>query len=221
MNSLSSLPNQEVALNPRTVPNVYVVGGDMLVTSMFTDKGWNITSLEDANLVVFTGGSDVDPSLYGEENFASSTNLARDLREKEIYKYSLELGKCMVGICRGGQFLNVMNGGKMIQHVEAHATGQDHYLEDKVTGEHHSVTSTHHQMMIPNDEVAEIVAIANLKGSKFFLIAGKVTEIEQPDDTEVVYYDETASLCFQPHPEYGNEDCREYFFDLLERKFNF
>src|SRR3546814_3238996 len=29
--------------------------------------------------------------------------------------------KPMAGICRGGQFLNVMCGGSMIQHVEGHA----------------------------------------------------------------------------------------------------
>ena len=148
--------------NAEAKSKVFVVGHDFGISSMFQQRGWEASSLEDANLVVFTGGADVDPSLYGEENFASHSTLARDQREKTIYNQALELGKCMAGICRGGQFLNVMNGGKMIQHVDGHATGRDHKLTDRVTGEEHSVTSTHHQMMIPNDETAEAVAIANL-----------------------------------------------------------
>jgi hypothetical protein len=37
------------------------------------------------------------------------------------------------------------------------------------------------------------------------------------DDTEVVFYEDTKCLCFQPHPEYGGDigDTREYFFSLL------
>lgn len=34
----------------------------------------------------------------------------------------------MVGICRGAQFLNVMAGGKMIQHVEGHAIHGTHEI---------------------------------------------------------------------------------------------
>jgi hypothetical protein len=36
-------------------------------------------------------------------------------------------------------------------------------------------------------------------------------------DVEVVWYGGTRSLCFQPHPEYGVEECKKYFFELIER----
>jgi hypothetical protein len=36
-------------------------------------------------------------------------------------------------------------------------------------------------------------------------------------DVEVVYYPDTRCLCFQPHPEYGNEICTKFFFRVLTR----
>ncbi len=203
--------------------SVYVVGGDRLIEAMFIARGWEIAKTgewEDADLVCFTGGADVSPELYGEKNFASYNQRERDNLERLVYHDCLELDLPMVGICRGGQFLNVMNGGKMFQHVESHAIGGTHPIIDLGTGDTIQVTSTHHQMMRPNYDTAEVLAIANLGGIKQSWDGAKVVTTRDENDTEVVWYEDTKSLCFQPHPEYGVKSCEEYFFKLLEEKFN-
>ena len=37
-------------------------------------------------------------------------------------------------------------------------------------------------------------------------------------DYEVLYYHRSRSLCFQPHPEYGDvPGCTDYFFNLITK----
>lgn len=197
---------------------VFVVGGGFQYTKMFFDAGFKgARSVEDADFVCFTGGEDVDPSLYNEKPLTGTHfNPKRDQVESYIYGECLALKKAMVGICRGGQFLNVMNDGKLWQHVNNHAIRGSHEVIDKRTGEVvHNMTSTHHQMMIPAVD-GQVIAVANLATHKK---AEKLEWNGEPktwDDVEVVWYKNTNSLCFQPHPEFQHGDCRNYFLDLLD-----
>lgn len=204
---------------------VYIVGGDSLIEDMFSRRGWEVVKDKSvsADLVCFTGGADVSPHLYGERNFASYNDKRRDELERLVYTDCVELGIPMVGICRGGQFLNVMNGGRMFQDVSGHAIGgrNTHPIMDLDTGATIQVTSTHHQMMIPNYESGEVIAMSNLGGKKRTLKDNIVVELTDDNDTEVVYYADTDSICFQGHPEYGVGSCERYFFELLDRKFGF
>src|SRR5690606_5736000 len=78
-------------------------------------------------MLVFTGGHDVDPALYGEPvGEYTSCNKKRDILESTIYSCYRNFPK--IGVCRGAQFLTVMNGGGLIQHVNNHTTSHNcHY----------------------------------------------------------------------------------------------
>jgi gamma-glutamyl-gamma-aminobutyrate hydrolase PuuD len=127
-----------------------------------------------------------------------------------------------VGICRGGQALNVFNGGKMYQHVSGHA-GTDHKVFDALfdPGSEITVNSSHHQMMIPTAE-GEILAYSEGVSSEYW--GDEVNPLVKPQfETEVVWYDKTQSLCVQFHPEWGARgradqphECQEYFFNLVD-----
>jgi gamma-glutamyl-gamma-aminobutyrate hydrolase PuuD len=187
---------------------------------MFQKNGWSVLH-HDAegtpDLGVFTGGADVSPSYYGEENVDSDCDPARDAYEKDIYEAYRDIPK--VGICRGGQFLNVMSGGRMWQHTDGH--GRYHTARDILSGKDIFVSSTHHQMMRPSG-LGEIVAVADESTKRMAATAHNVKALEHYQDIEVVYYPVTKSLCFQPHPEYPDaKDTEKYFFDLLERYFKF
>jgi gamma-glutamyl-gamma-aminobutyrate hydrolase PuuD len=197
--------------------NVFIVTPQFGYDRMFNDKGWAVVSdMRDADLVLFTGGEDVSPFLYGEQKHPHTySSKQRDEYEREEFRKAIELDIPCVGICRGGQFLNVMNGGRMFQHVEKHT--RSHHLTDLLTGEEVLVTSTHHQMMRPAEH-AVVVATANEGGSKEWMIEDVINVTLAPTDYEVIWYPQTLSLCFQPHPEYGNyPECTEYFFSLLKR----
>jgi len=202
---------------------VYVVGGGYDYIRMLFKLGYRgAAGLGDADIVMFTGGEDVTPSLYGERPLARTHfNMMRDEREKKIYEAALEAGLPMVGICRGGQFLNVMNKGKMWQHVTDHCVlSHKMYIMDVGKGEvlrQIDVTSTHHQMMIPG-EGADVLALA--KECKNKMSEGTELDIPNPqlDDVEVVWYDKTNCLCFQPHPEFPDapKDCTDYFEECMD-----
>lgn len=182
---------------------------------------------DDKDLLVFAGGPDVNPALYGENrNPTSSISQRRDEIDIEAFESHKDHPK--VGICRGGQFLNVKSGGAMFQHVDNH--GRDHLVYNllDLPGVEKAVrcTSTHHQMMIPSNKgtvigLARDSDITHRKGLSNTYVTEKVGGRPKPIfDTEVIWYRETNSLCFQPHPENLLEPCQNYFFALLEHFFD-
>jgi len=207
---------------------VFVVGGDTTVITMFQEEGWGIVNSIDwavanpseIDLVQFCGGEDVSPDFYGEKPtaYCSHFNPARDRRELGIYTWALAKEIPMAGICRGGQFLNVMNGGSLWQHANSHAISGTHQLFDYVWNKEIAVTSTHHQIMRPNPKAEDCLILADCSRSCLRIAEKTIERTMAPKtDTEVVFYARSNSLCFQPHPEYVNKDheCRRYYFDLL------
>lgn len=194
--------------------NVIIVGGNRSYHDMFKSRGWTTDEQLPPDLVCFTGGEDVDPALYDEVLHPfSSISKERDKRDMDVFNL-VDEDVPLVGICRGGQFLNVMCGGKLYQHVNGHATGRPHkaYTDD---GREVMVTSTHHQMMIPAVG-GEVLAWA--KESTLVETADFQTVREERDkDIEVVLYRDAGCLCFQPHPEFPNSGCADYFFECLKR----
>jgi GMP synthase-like glutamine amidotransferase len=209
---------------------VLIVGGGYDYVRYFYEQCYSgARTPEEADIIVFTGGEDVDPKWYGETSLQHTfSNVERDRREKVIFDYAVEKGIPMVGICRGGQFLNVMNSGKMWQHVTGH--GGNHaiveVLDKRIKREPRifNVTSTHHQMMIPaKSAIVLAVGITDNGESicKSRASYGEVVEGSDPKkypDYEVLWYPKTQSLCFQPHPEFPQapKDCKEYFEELME-----
>lgn len=200
---------------------VYIEHSSMAYQDMFKRMGFSVChSPEAADLVCFTGGADVTPAMYGDAKHRETGNDPyRDAKEKRLYDWCVENKKVMVGICRGGQFLNVMSGGRMYQHVEEHCG--DHSITDIQTGEVFYVSSTHHQMMMPSGD-ATIVATADLQGSREWYDQEVFKKDVSDSDIEVVFYPSTQCLCFQPHPEFSGNvyaGMHSYFAALLNRFF--
>lgn len=70
--------------------------------------------------LILSGGADVDPAHYGE---APSPDLGvtepdRDEWEIALYQGARKRGIPVLGICRGFQIINVIEGGSLNQHVE-------------------------------------------------------------------------------------------------------
>jgi putative glutamine amidotransferase len=164
--------------------------------------------------VVFTGGADVDPKLYGQTPcLYTSSTVWRDTHEMEIMDRCRELGLPMFGICRGAQLMTVAAGGKLCQHLTHHGFGK--HLIKTHDGENVVVNSWHHQMMLPPED-AEILAWCDPKISSFYLGDGG-EQIEVDKEVEVVHYPKLNGLAVQYHPELHNEwdEGWVYYQDLI------
>ena len=69
--------------------------------------------------IVFTGGSDIDPEVYGQAAHPETAGLYRhrDDSELALMRAALERALPMLAICRGMQLLNVVRGGDLHQHL--------------------------------------------------------------------------------------------------------
>lgn len=63
--------------------------------------------------IIFAGGSDVDPTFYGEEPHQKlePTYFKHDQFEIALVKAALDANKALMGICRGMQVINAALGG--------------------------------------------------------------------------------------------------------------
>ncbi len=78
---------------------------------------YNWNALNDAKLVIFTGGSDINPAIYGQANKYSQFVPERDTAEIEVLRRCLVLGKKILGVCRGHQLINAYLGGQLVQDI--------------------------------------------------------------------------------------------------------
>jgi hypothetical protein len=201
----------------------HVLGGNALINSLFDREGARRTGMDNADMIVFQGGTDVDPKLYGDDRHPKTDepDEVRDRMETALFR-SMETSKFQwkIGICRGAQFLNVMNGGKLWQDIPGHRYSHElRYINEADLQRTYLVSSTHHQMMIPHLPDGIIWAYANQAEYREHAKGGRL-ELGKNHwrDAEIVYYPKTKSLCFQPHPEYlVPADTRELFVRCINR----
>ena len=191
---------------------IYIVGNQLNYANFIYNHKL-VDNMEEADLVIFTGGEDVDPAIYGEKNIYSSINTIRDAKEVSEFLDAMLQDKPCIGICRGAQFVTAANGGKLIQDVDNHAIGGTHSItntNNQYPAKELEITSTHHQMMYPFNldyEDYEVVAYSTVNRSTEYLTGfGEYTEDQVPCEPEIVYYPETNSLAIQGHPEYMDKD---------------
>jgi putative glutamine amidotransferase len=103
--------------------------------------------IENSDIVLFLGGADISPEIYGEINTYSITDVARDEVEINDYRLAKSLEIPMMGICRGHQLLNALEGGKLIQHLIPAHRGS-HEISFLNNSEIWWVNSLHHQGVI-------------------------------------------------------------------------
>lgn len=210
---------------PKLDLKIFIVGKCFLsgVIEMFAKAGCKAaTTVEEADLLVFTGGEDIDPALYGEQCLRNTHfNAARDEREIDIFTKAVSLGKPMFGICRGMQLLHALNGSKLYQDVGNHT--YTHNIID-MDGNTIRASSMHHQMCIEDDTVFPI-AYAAVKGyGEYYVTHSKEVHDPNHNDLEGAIYPNINAIAVQGHPEVGGYPeytiwCLNRIAEYLDEKF--
>lgn len=115
----------------------------------------NPHSLDDLDGLLLTGGSDINPALYGQERVAESDGADddRDALEMRLLRKALAADLPVLAICRGLQLLNVACGGTLIQHLAS----TDVHRQRPQNAEPGKHPSAHRVWVAPNTRLAEIV----------------------------------------------------------------
>ncbi|MEY2591541.1 MAG: putative glutamine amidotransferase [Acidimicrobiaceae bacterium] len=76
-------------------------------------------AVEGLDAILFAGGGDIDPVLYGAVAApeVAGVDRRRDLYELELLHAALERHHPVLGVCRGLQVINVALGGTLVQHL--------------------------------------------------------------------------------------------------------
>jgi putative glutamine amidotransferase len=88
--------------------------------------------------LLFSGGSDIDPSLYGAEPHPSvnGTRPDRDRAEVALMQAALARDMPVLAVCRGMEVLNIARGGDLVQHLPDVVGHEDHKHTPGVFGDH-------------------------------------------------------------------------------------
>ena len=185
---------------------VYVVGPAVHYAN-FLFNFELVRNIKDADIVIFTGGEDVDPALYGcKKHPTTYCNRARDDAEMKIFK-EIRPDQLAIGICRGSQFLCVMNGGKLVQDISAHALYETHQIDN---GEKiYEITSTHHQMQYPFNLSPKDYDLLYVAHQGTYYEGDGIDPEKIPAEVEICLYHKKGlpkCLAIQGHPEYMRHD---------------
>ena len=163
----------------------------------------NPESLEGLAGLLLTGGTDVNPALYGEAPHPETqpSDDQRDALEIRLLKQALEMNLPVLAICRGLQLFNVVHGGTLIQHL-------DDGLHEKrtdlpVSAENHTAT------VKPETKLAAIVGSGkipvNSRHHQAIRQLGeglRVSAVSEDDVIEAVERpDKAFAVAVQWHPE--------------------
>jgi gamma-glutamyl-gamma-aminobutyrate hydrolase PuuD len=192
---------------------VYVVGSTKFnFYAKWLDDAECVNKMEDADIVMFTGGEDVDPSFYEEpKGRLTRSNIHRDMEEQNQFFAAMSYDKPMIGICRGAQFLCVMAGGRLVQHQQDSLVG-NHLIITR-DGVELKMTSSHHQAMYPYDmKTEEYEVIAWTEGISNIHWDGDNKEISDKPfkEVEIAYFPKYMALGIQGHPEWMEKDDASY-----------
>lgn len=117
-------------------------GATPIIIPANINKNSLISIIDKVDGLLFSGGSDIDASYFGEENLEALTEVVpeRDYYEFMLLRAALDRGIPILGICRGVQLINIALGGSIYQDLPSqHPTKalQHSINTNKHVGVHH------------------------------------------------------------------------------------
>lgn len=210
---------------------VFVVGYGTGYASWIHDKQL-VNNIEDADVIVFTGGQDINPALYGcKKHETTYFTQNRDDFEVNMY-HQVRPDQVCYGACRGAQLGAALNGAILVQDVSNHWCGGTHQISrffGKELPDELSVPSLHHQMIYPYDldkKDYDLLYVSKHNRSNYYR-GDKITEekinnlIEFGEPEVMIFHKEGNPIFFgvQGHPEMlGSDHPTNIVFNDILRK---
>ncbi len=199
--------------------------GAIPVIFPFTSDEEELSQLLDScDGVLFTGGQDVSPALYGDKLFDDSVICCpkRDEMEGIVFRLAQKRRLPMLGICRGLQFLNAVYGGTLYQDLPTqHLTSVNHHGKPPYELPDHEVD------LVPGSPLQECLGKDVIEVNSYHhqgikdLGKGLYPMAIAPDGLVEAFYDPQSRFLWavQWHPEFSygvDKNSREIFSAFVE-----
>ncbi len=177
---------------------------------------------------ILTGGEDTHPSFYNGKtiynNNPSSFQIERDFFEEKIYRYSQLNNLPVLGICRGMQLVNVLQGGKLIQDLDS---GNERHKKEESDKEHTIVAENNSMLYKITGSLSGHVNSAHHQAIDPGAIGDNLIVNAYDDDDEKIiegleFRNKTGKafmLCVQWHPERMKDKEENPFSQNLKKQF--
>lgn len=172
-----------------------------------------ILKLCDAFLI--TGGTDIDPTHYNEQNngLSKGIDLRLDKLDELIVKHAYKYKKPLLGICRGHQSINVFLGGSLFQDL------------DNLNPEHKSIKENHPVNVVKNPYInlENTLKVNSYHHQAIKTLADGLLSIGSHNDStiEIVFHESLPIFAVQWHPEINSEsEVSKVIFDKFAELIN-
>jgi len=110
---------KKIWVSPPYMTGIIEVGGLPVLLPFVKDIKDISTLAKKFDGFLFTGGQDVNPTLYGQISSNCSNEICprRDELEENLFRAVIKEKKPILGICRGMQLINVLLGGTLHQDI--------------------------------------------------------------------------------------------------------
>lgn len=173
-------------------------------------KNFELTNnIEEADIVMFTGGCDINPEIYGCKKHPSTYyDAKRDAFELEAFK-KIRPDQFCIGTCRGAQLCCALYGGRLIQDVSNHSSYGTHKIINlNNNSDAYEITTIHHQMMYPFNMPKEHYSILYVTPNLSSYYKGDQIDIPPYDPEIILFHKKGMPTCLgiQGHPEMMRAD---------------
>ncbi len=176
--------------------------------------------LERIDVLVLSGGEDVDPRQYGEDHETDTLHISdeRDKFELPLVRAFWNEKRPILAVCRGLQTLNVALGGTLYQDLAQFPHASEHRREGRqygrthairvipdsrlarvINGDEFTVNTSHHQMI---KDIAD-----GLRAVAWSTPDGIIEAVEPADERPV--------LAVQWHPEMMDDEASDRLFQQI------
>ena len=187
-------------------------GVPVIIPPELDEKGWKLI-YEKLDGVIFSGGADMDPKLFGGGPHPTvyGTDGQRDTLEISMIRQTVEDKKPFFAICRGFQVLNVALGGPLYTHISDQL---ENSLQHDTPREETRDSLAHEIRVEEGTQIAEILGSPILKVNSWHHQGVK----DVPESLKITAYSPDGlveameipshpfSIAVQWHPEWMPED---------------
>ncbi|MDK6369442.1 MULTISPECIES: gamma-glutamyl-gamma-aminobutyrate hydrolase family protein [unclassified Aerococcus] len=207
-------------------PKGLIKAGGTPIFFPLTHKAETEYYLDLVDAVIFTGGQDLSPHLYGEEPGFKLQNISheRDIFEMAVFHSAWKRKLPILGVCRGMQLMNVSLGGSLYQDLSENPDVRIQHVQKSATN-----IATHSIQVKPNSWISQSYFDGDLVNSYHHQGVKKVADALQatawsPDGVvEAIEAkdDDHFAVGVQFHPEWHHahgpsEDFFKGFIDTIQ-----